>query len=143
MVITDNSNKHRLFTLPQRITTNNNKDIVVVDMTSDVTGRVVVVGREGGLRWTYTGHSKINVTTQFNPSDVVTTTAGHIIVCDFSTHALHVLSEQGDILTCKVMEDTGIKYPLSLDIDMRGQLWVGCYEEDEGSDAIIHEVKLL
>jgi hypothetical protein len=44
------------------ITTNNNKDIVVVDSTSDDTGRVVVVGREGGLRWTYTGHSKINVT---------------------------------------------------------------------------------
>ena len=53
------SNKHRLFTAPQRITTNNNKDIVVVDMTSGVTGRVVVVGREGSLRWTYTGHSKI------------------------------------------------------------------------------------
>ena len=136
------SNKHRLFTRPQRITTNNNKDIVVVDWTSGVTGRVVVVGREGGLRWTYTGHSKINVTTQFNPTDVVTTTAGHIIVCDYRSHALHVLSEQGDILTCKVMEDTGIKYPLSLDIDMRGQLWVGCIE-DEGSDATIHKVKLL
>jgi hypothetical protein len=40
-------------------------------MTSDDTGRVVVVGWEGGLRWTYTGHSKINVTTQFDPSDVL------------------------------------------------------------------------
>jgi hypothetical protein len=29
---------------------------------------VVVVGWEGGLRWTYTGYSKINVTTQFNNS---------------------------------------------------------------------------
>ena len=134
------SNKHRLFTLPRRITTNNNKDIVVLDMTSLDTGRVVVVGREGGLRWTYTGHSKINVTTQFKPYDVVTTTAGHIIVCDHRTHALHVLSEQGDILTCKVMEDTGIKYPYSLDIDMRGQLWVGCVKQ---SGATIHKVKLL
>ena len=136
------SNKHRLFTLPRRITTNNNKDIVVVDRTSDDTGRVVVVGRDGGLRWTYTGHSKINVTTQFNPIDVVTTTAGHIIVCDQRSHALHVLSEQGDILTCKVMEDTGIKYPLSLDIDMRGQLWVGCNTSKQ-SGATIHKVKLL
>jgi hypothetical protein len=50
-------------------------------------------------------HSKINATTQFNPIDVVTTTAGHIIVSDYDTHALHVLSEQGDILTCKVMKD--------------------------------------
>jgi hypothetical protein len=136
------SNKHRLFTFPQRITTNNNKDIVVVDWTSVVTGRVVVVGWEGGLRWTYTGHSKINVTTQFKPFDVVTTTAGHIIVCDYRTHALHVLSEQGDILTCKVMEDTWIKCPISLDIDMRGQLWVGC-NTGEQSGATIHKVKLL
>ena len=136
------SNKHRLFTAPRRITTNNNKDIVVVDDTSLDTGRVVVVGWEGGLRWTYTGHSKINVTTQFYPLDVVTTTAGHIIVCDYRSHALHVLSEQGDILTCKVMEDTGIKYPLSLDIDMRGQLWVGCNTSKQ-SGATIHKVKLL
>jgi hypothetical protein len=71
-----------------------------------------------------TGHSKINVTTQFNPIDVVTTTtAGHIIVSDYDTHALHVLSEQGDILTCKVMKDMGIKYPFSLEFDMRGQLY--------------------
>ena len=137
------SNKHRLFTSPYRITTNNNKDIVVVDSTSGDTGRVVVVGWEGGLRWTYTGHSKINVTTQFRPCDVVTTTAGHIIVCDYRTHALHVLSEQGDILTCKVMEDTGIKCPLSLDIDTRGQLWVGCSTGGKQSGATIHKVKLL
>jgi hypothetical protein len=137
------SNKHRRFTLPRGITTNNNKDIVVVDMISGDTGRVVVVGWEGGLRWTYTGYSKINVTTQFNPIDVVTTTAGHIIVCDFSTHALHVLSEQGDILTCKVMEDMGIKYPVSLDIDMRGKLWVGCGTGGKHSGAKIHKVNIL
>jgi hypothetical protein len=137
------NNKHRLFTYPRRITTNYNKVIDVVDRTSGRTGRVVVVGWEGGLRWTYTGHSKINVTTQFNPSDVVTTTAGHFIVCDFDTHALHVLSEQGDILTCKVMKDTGIKYPISLDIDMRGQLWVGCLIIGKQSGATIHKVKLL
>jgi hypothetical protein len=90
----------------------------------------------------YTGHSQINVTTQFNPFDVVTTTTGHIIVCDISTHALHVLSGQGDILTCKVMEDTGIKYPVSLDIDMRGQLWVGCYTSKQ-SGAKIHKLNIV
>ena len=38
------SNKHRLFTVPHRITTNKNKDIVVADSTTDDTGRGVVVG---------------------------------------------------------------------------------------------------
>jgi hypothetical protein len=135
------SSKHRLFTLPRRITTNNNKDIVVVDSTSYDTGRVVVVGREGNLRWTYTGHSKINVTTQFRPSDVITTRVGHFIVFDIYAHALHVLSGQGDILTYKVMKDMGITYPVSLDFDMRGQLWVGC-QTGEQSGAKIHIVKL-
>ena len=64
-------------------------------------------------------------------------------MCDFSTHALHVLSEQGDILTCKVMEDMGIKYPVSLDIDMRGKLWVGCGTGGKHSGAKIHKVNIL
>jgi hypothetical protein len=41
------------------------------------------------------------------------------------------------------MEDTGIKYPISLDIDMRGQLWVGCDTGGKQSGATIHKVKLL
>jgi spermidine synthase len=45
------SNKHRLFTLPHRITTNNNKDIVVVDMTSGHTGRVVVVIKMADVKY--------------------------------------------------------------------------------------------
>jgi hypothetical protein len=62
-------------------------------------------------------------------------------VSDYRTHALHVLSGQGDILTCKVMEDMGIKYPVSLDFDMRGQLWVGCGTGgDKQSRAKIHMV---
>jgi hypothetical protein len=36
------SNRHSLFTLPWRITTNTNKEIVVVDLIDDI-GRVVVV----------------------------------------------------------------------------------------------------
>jgi hypothetical protein len=35
------------------------------------------------------------------------------------------------------MEDTGIKYPLSLDIDMRGQLWVGCNTSKQSGATII------
>jgi hypothetical protein len=64
-------NKHRLFTIPRRITTNNNKDIVVVDRTSDDTGRVVVVGWERGLRWTYTGHSKKRLPGSMTPTIIL------------------------------------------------------------------------
>jgi hypothetical protein len=41
------------------------------------------------------------------------------------------------------MEDIGIKYPLSLDFDMRGQLWVGCGTGGKQSGAKIHILNLL
>jgi hypothetical protein len=44
-------------------------------------------------------------------------------VSDYNTHALHVLSGQGDILTCKVMEDNGIEYPWTLNLDMKGTIF--------------------
>ena len=119
------SNRHSLFTLPWRIKTNTNKDIVVVDLIDDI-GRVVVVGWDGDLGWIYTGHPKINVDTAFNPNDVATTTTGHIIVSDSRSQAVHVLSQQGDILTCKIMTEVGIKDIWTLNFDKRGQLWVGC-----------------
>jgi hypothetical protein len=41
------------------------------------------------------------------------------------------------------MEDMGIKYPVSLDIDMRGKLWVGCGTGGKHSGAKIHKVNIL
>lgn len=136
-----NSNRHSLFTLPWRITTNTNKDIVVVDLIDDI-GRVVIVGWDGDLRWIYTGHPKINVDTAFDPNDVATTT-GHIIVSDSSSQAVHVLSQQGDILTCKIMTEVGIEDIWTLNFDKRGQIWVGCGPMDNQLGAKIHRVNLL
>jgi hypothetical protein len=71
----------------------------------------VVVGWEGGLRWTYTGHSKINVTTQFKPVDVVTTTAGHIIVCDYRTQSIPKISSALVLLSVGVKSSPGSVTP--------------------------------
>jgi hypothetical protein len=78
---------------------NNNKDIIVADRTSGYTGRVVALERNGGFKWTYTVDSKRYFTTQFDPTELLTTKAGHIIVLDSSSRALHILSEQGDLLS--------------------------------------------
>jgi hypothetical protein len=64
----------------------------------------------------------------------VTTSVGHVIVADLMTSALHVLSRQGDLLTCKLMGDKGVVNPHSLCFDTRGQIWIGCDQ--------IHIVKL-
>ena len=50
-----NKHKQRLFTLPHRIT-DVNSDIVVIDRTFTDDGRVVVLGKEGGIQWIYQGH---------------------------------------------------------------------------------------
>ena len=132
--------EERLFTAPHRITTNINKDIVIIDKiledgykdankdNDEINGRIVVLGKEGDLKWTYLGHPHINYseTHSFSPCDIVTTSVGHVIVADLMTSALHVLSRQGDLLTCKLMGDKGVVNPHSLCFDTRGQIWIGC-----------------
>jgi len=139
-----NKRKQRLFTVPSRITYVNS-DIVVIDGTSNDDGRVVVLGKEGGIQWIYQGHPQINTEDKpFNPCDIVTTSVGNVIVADYNSHTLHVISVVGgQLLTYKVMSDQGVMFPWSLDIDTRGQLWVGCSAyEGESDDSKVHIVKL-
>jgi hypothetical protein len=134
--------KQRLFTVPHRIT-DVNSDIVVIDRTSYDDGRVVVLGKEGGVKWIYQGHPQINTEDKpFGPWDIVTTSVGNIIVADCDIHTLHVLSGEGELLTYKVMSDQGVIFPQSLDIDTWGQLWVGCDTFKGKSDAKVHIIKL-
>ncbi|XP_052079434.1 uncharacterized protein LOC127717695 isoform X3 [Mytilus californianus] len=135
--------KQRLFTVPIIITSNVNNDILVIDSTS-IDERVVVIDREGQVKWTYQGLPQVNSGDKlFHPRDIVTTSEGHVIVTDCNNHALHVLSRDGDLLTCKVMKDQGIIYPYSLDIDTKGQLWVGCHSGGEQrTDAKLHVMKM-
>jgi hypothetical protein len=138
-----NKRKQRLFTNPYRIT-DVNSDIVVIDCTSEDDGRVVVLGKEGDLKWIYQGHPEINTGDKpFHPCDIVTTSVGNAIVADRSNHILHVISgEVGQLLTYKIMSDHGVILPLSLAIDTSGRLLVGCNTSKGEYDAKVHIVKL-
>ena len=131
-----NKCQQRLFTFPFRIT-DINSDIAVIDRTSD-DGRVVVLGNEGGVKWIYQGHPQINTEDKpFNPCDIVTTSVGNVIVADCINNTLYVISGVGGpLLTYKVMLDQGVMFPWSLDIDTRGQLWIGCSAYEGESDSI-------
>jgi hypothetical protein len=135
--------KQRLFTYPFRIT-DVNFDIVVIDRTSEDDGRVVVLGKEGDVKWIFQGHPQINTEDKpFDPKDIVTTSVGNVIVADSNNHTLHVISGGGELLKYKVMSDQGVKLPLSLDIYTWGHLSVGCNTyEGETLDAKVHIVKL-
>ena len=137
-----NKHKQRLFTYPYRIT-DVNSDIIVIDRTSNHDGRVVVLGKEGDLKWIYLGHPQINTEHKpFNPHDIVTTSVGNVIVADCYNHTLHVTSGEGELLTYKDMSDQGVILPMSLHIDTWGQLWVGCSAYEGEFDAKVHIVKL-
>ena len=135
------SHKERLFTLPFRITVENT-NIVVIDKTSYSGGRVVLLDKEGGAKWIYHGIPQINAEdSPFDPTGIVTTSLGNVIVTDYNNHALHVISGEGQILTYKDMSDLGVICPFSLDIDTQGHLWVGCGTYQGKSDAKVHMVK--
>lgn len=52
-------------------------------MISKTQGRVVVLNREGHVKWTYHGNPQVNVEgCSLNPMDIVTITAGHVVVAD-------------------------------------------------------------
>ncbi|CAC5355828.1 unnamed protein product [Mytilus coruscus] len=136
--------KQRLFTLPYSIKTYHNGNILTIDRTSKIGGRVVTIGKDGKLKWIYNGNISINTRdTPFNPHDIVITTMGYIIVADNNTNAFHVLSGNGELLTCRVMKDQGISIPNALDIDNTGQLWVGCCADKGKTNAKLHIVKIL
>ncbi|CAG2224577.1 unnamed protein product [Mytilus edulis] len=105
--------------------------------------RVVAIDREGQVRWEYQGNPQVNREKLIYPIDILTTSEGHVLVNDVITNTLHVLSVEGDILTFYAMKDQGIFNEFSMDIDSKGQLWVGCHSGNEQrSDARLHVVKM-
>ncbi|CAC5419897.1 unnamed protein product [Mytilus coruscus] len=132
-------NNQLLFSSPESITTNINGDICVVDSTNNETweGRVVVIGEWGNFKWVYDGHPSINTECYFTPFDLVTTSKGLILVTDRDSNAVHILSMQGDLVT-SLNESHGIEQPYCLNIDLKGQLQIGC-----GSDGTKDEVAKL
>ena len=94
-----NKRKQRLFTVPCRITVVNS-DIVVIDRRSDDDERVVVLGKEGGVKWIYQGHPKINIEDNpFDPRDIVATSVGNVVVADCNNDAIHAISGEGGTTT--------------------------------------------
>ncbi|XP_052081472.1 uncharacterized protein LOC127719380 [Mytilus californianus] len=64
----------RLFTVPFIITSNVNNDILVIDRTCNDDERVIVLDRDGQVKWTYQGNNQVNSGDKlFNPADIVTT----------------------------------------------------------------------
>lgn len=122
----DQHNK-RLFSIIGSVQMDKMGNIYGVDcVTCNDIGRIVKVVKKS-ITWIYEGNSDINKKGKaFSPRDLTISHLGNVIVADNLTHSLHILSEEGILIKCCKMEDINIMFPLSLEINSSGILWLGC-----------------
>ncbi|XP_071160792.1 uncharacterized protein [Mytilus edulis] len=128
-----------LFQLPEKIATIGNWFICVIARLKSGKSRVVVIGKWGEPKWTYSGHPSINSVTEFSPNDITTTSSGLVLVAEKGTNAIHVLSEEGQFI-CNLISGSVITNPVSICSDKKGQLMIGCAEPKKTK---LHIVKLM
>lgn len=131
-IIHHNNTGEELFSHPRYITENNNGDIIVCDHGfDDNCGAVVVTDREGLHRFTYTGHPPGS---KFRPRGICTNVLSHILVYDFLTKTIQILSQDGQFLS-NLRTRKSLRYQISpcfLGYDVKTNfLWVGSNEESD------------
>ena len=114
-----------LYNSPCYITENNNGDVVVSDL---ILGAVVVTSREGNHRFSYEGPL---FGYRLKPRGVCTDALSHILVCDFTSYTVQLLSQDGEFLKYLLTKQTlGIDdyFLESLSYDFHTHcLWVGTW----------------
>ena len=53
-------------------------------------------------------------------------TNGFIMIADFKMHKIHILNQEGNLVYCHQVNKLGIENPVSLAVDVKGFVWVGC-----------------
>ncbi|KAJ8298957.1 LOW QUALITY PROTEIN: hypothetical protein KUTeg_023017 [Tegillarca granosa] len=115
-------NRSRLFTWPQGVSENINKDICVIEL-GETSGRLVVIDKTGKLKYTYEGQK---LRQPFDPFYVKCDKSGHVIVNDSHNIKVHMLDMDG--LFIRYIAETIIlkDNPRFLELDKNDILWIGC-----------------
>ncbi|KAK3082736.1 hypothetical protein FSP39_003819 [Pinctada imbricata] len=91
--------KTRLFTCPIRTAENKNKDVCVINRLSGETGELVVLHKDGLVKFTYRGDGLEYE--RFLPFDVECDVKCRILLTEDYSRAIHILSSEGMYL-CKL-----------------------------------------
>ncbi|XP_052058837.1 uncharacterized protein LOC127699134 [Mytilus californianus] len=123
----DNNGKP-IFSAPQRITSDNNNNIYVLDcLNKDWSGRIMALDKTNGVRWIYSGHPDINKEQTIKSKDLVATKLNNIIVTDSNHQMIHILNTSGQCIHyINTKDQLNIHLPYSLNIDNTGTLYIGC-----------------
>ncbi|XP_063399064.1 uncharacterized protein LOC134683683 [Mytilus trossulus] len=140
------NHKKQLFTYPARVSCTSNGNLCVVNyLDSEGRGIVIVLSPGGDILGTYTGHPDVNTEKDpFKPCGIVTTPSDKIVVTDVKNHLLHILTDQGQIITHYNLHDIGILGPFSLALSTTGTFYMGCTNKKgtpDTSKAKLYEFK--
>ncbi|CAC5418603.1 TRIM71 [Mytilus coruscus] len=141
---TDNKGK-LIFTVPFRITTDNDNSIYVIDTVDEKRrGRIITLDKTNGVRWIYIGHPDINKEQTFKPEDFVATKSDNIVVTDKDNHMIHILNTSGQCIHyLNTKDQLGIHLSNCVDIDNTGTLYIGCSTyNSEPDEAKIYTVQV-
>ncbi|VDI04119.1 Hypothetical predicted protein [Mytilus galloprovincialis] len=138
----DQHNK-RLFSIISSVQMDNMGNIYGVDcLTCNDIGRIVKVVKKS-ITWIYEGNSDINTKGKaFSPRDLTISHSGNVIVADNLTHSLHILSGEGVLIKFCEMQDINIMFPLSLEINSSGILWLDVIQANSKQNAKIHKLDI-
>ncbi|XP_071162338.1 E3 ubiquitin-protein ligase TRIM71-like [Mytilus edulis] len=134
-----------LFTYTWRITSTSTGNIHVVDEISDDSrGKVVILGQGGHIINQYTGHPIINKSEPFKPVHIVTTPSDNVVVMDLDTAILHILNDNGHLISYFNTKDIGIEFPYSLAVNTTGQLYIGSTRaaSSQTKEAKLYEINI-
>lgn len=101
------------------IAENNNGDICVSDSNAN---SVVGVDMTGQIRFRYHGNGAKRKK-PFAPGCILTNSRNQIIVTDLKNDCLHILDQNGKVVTC--VDNCELDKLCGLGVDDRGRLWVG------------------
>lgn len=87
---------------------------------------VVVVAKSGQYRFSYTGQES-----EFDPWGICTDKLGHIIVCDNYSDKVHLLDQEGHLLSLLLTDKQGIYPPLSVCVDDEYNLHLGQWDTNK------------
>ncbi|XP_062575928.1 tripartite motif-containing protein 2-like [Saccostrea cucullata] len=118
-------NGENLFQLPHYLTENVNGDVCVSDYDKSA---VIIVNRQGDLRFTYKGHRS---SSEFHPYGICVDSDGHILVCDMENDSVHCLDQDGHFLSFVLTSEHGISGPSGLTIDNQSVLYLTQYNTNK------------
>ena len=119
--------KQPLFTAPARVTSNSYNIGVIDVLSKDGLGQVIIIDYDGVVRNVFKGQADVNKhDSPLIPNDIVSTQSGNFVISDSRNHTMHVLSNEGEIVTYYNTLRMGIAIPFSVSLGHTGELYIGC-----------------